>query len=206
MASLTVIMGPMYAEKSATLISFLTRHALAKRRTVVFRGRAATRSRPATVESRNGLSLEAIEVDSGQEMMSELGRLAEAGGEPVSVVGVDEAQFVKGLVCACDELLRRGLRVYVSTLNGTFARKAWPETGELLALGAKVISLEAVCARCGAFSASTSRLCSPEAGCEDAAWGAKPLVAPATEEAAMYEPLCLPCWYARAWSSGAKRL
>lgn len=193
---ITLIVGPMFSEKSAHLITYLRRHEVAGQKVMAFRGRADTRTPPRSVRSRNGLSTEASEVDSGEEMLRVLGDRTDA-----RAVGIDEAQFVRDVAPACDALVARGLHVYVAMLSGTYARKPWPGAAELVALGARVVSLQAVCSTCKRFEASLTRLKRRQLDDPDAAEGARPLVGDGDE----YEPQCPACWHASASPSSTRR-
>ncbi len=82
----------------------------------------------------------------------------------IRVVGIDEAQFIRGKIAeVCGELRDRGMRVIVASLDMDFRRmpfetKPSGNIGSLLGNADEVVKLKAVCHYCGDNASFSKRL------------------------------------------------
>ncbi len=138
-----VITGGMFSGKSEELVRRLKRASIARQRVVVFKPATDTRSSPEVVATRDNRHLEAISVQSSQELLSRV----ELG---VQVVGIDEAQFFdQDLPEVVNQLADHGLRVVIAGLDLDYLRRPFGPMPALLALAEAVDKMHAVCMRCG---------------------------------------------------------
>lgn len=149
---LEVIAGVMFSGKSEELLRRVRRAVIAKKRVQVFKSHIDDRYGVYTITTHDGLSVEAVPVDSSAEIM----RQVEAD---TSVVAVDEAQFLDaGIVEVCTALANRGLRVIVAGTDTDFRGEPFGAMPALLAVAEVVDKLHAICVRCGDPACRNQRL------------------------------------------------
>lgn len=138
---LVVISGPMFSEKSRELIGRIRRAQLARWPTVIFKPQSDTRI-DGCIASRNGKSLEAIEVSSPEAMLAHI--------EGKTHIGIDEAQFFDlSLASVVQRMLKMGKVVYVAGLNLDFRGRPFETMMFLEPFATEVDRRTAVCVRCG---------------------------------------------------------
>lgn len=157
---LTVIAGPMFAAKTETLISSIRRAEVAEMRIQTFKHIIDDRyPRGVThLESKSGLVYPTHAVSSAREIWEAI--------EPATeLVAIDEAQFFDPeIVPVVDDLIHRGIRVYVAGLPADFKWKGFGQMPELFARADHKIELTAVCrvngsgSRCEIPATRTQRL------------------------------------------------
>ncbi len=147
-----MIIGCMSAGKSSELIRRIERARLAYLPTIIFRPATDTRSKPNHVESRNGLTSQAIVVESPKDMLKYSSHAV--------VIGVDECQFFDGdLVDVVQTLLRQKKKVIAAGLDLDYRGKPFGPVPHLLALADRIDKLLAVCRKCGSdFACRTQRV------------------------------------------------
>ena len=151
--SLEVIVGCMYSGKSEELIRRLRRAVIGRQRVQVFKAAMDDRYSRVDVVSHNGQSTAAEPVASAAALWAAVDPRAQ-------VVAVDEAQFFDaGLIEVCEELAKEGRRVLAAGLDLDFRGEPFGPIPELMARADALTKLTAVCAVCGAPSATrTQRL------------------------------------------------
>jgi thymidine kinase len=150
-----VVCGPMFGGKSEELLRRLHRVELASQPYLLFKPAIDDRYSKDEVVSHAGRRKNCYLIDSAEEMLTY---------PLVSVVGVDEAQFIEGdLVAVCEELARRGARVILACLDTDSAGKTFGCVGDLMAVADEVLKLKAICMRCGADAGKSQRLVAAEA-------------------------------------------
>jgi len=147
-----MIIGCMSAGKSSELIRRIERARLAYLPTIIFRPATDTRSKPNHVESRNGLTSQAIVVESPKDMLKYSSHAV--------VIGIDECQFFDGdLVDVVHTLLRQKKKVIAAGLDLDYRGKPFGPVPHLLALADRIDKLLAVCRKCGSdFACRTQRV------------------------------------------------
>lgn len=147
--SLELICGPVCSGKTGELIRRLTLARIAGLSAPAFKPNRDTRQ--TDLRSRNGSSLQAIEVAQAEEILAHT-ELTDR------VIGIDEAQFfdpaLPGVALA---LVRQGKRVIVSGLDLDFEERPFEVVAALAALASPVIKLTAVCMKCKEREASRSQ-------------------------------------------------
>lgn len=146
-----VIIGCMSAGKSSELIRRIERARLAYLPTIIVRPAIDTRSKPNQVESRNGLSSQAIVVDNAKDILK--------FSSHAVVIGIDECQFFgEEIVDVVLALLRQRKKIIASGLDLDYKGKPFGPMPHLLALADRVDKLLAVCRKCGSdFASRTQR-------------------------------------------------
>jgi thymidine kinase len=147
-----MIIGCMSAGKSSELIRRIERARLAYLPTIIFRPATDTRSKPNHVESRNGLTSQAIVVESAKDMLKYSSHAV--------VIGIDECQFFDtDLVDVVQTLLRQKKKVIAAGLDLDYRGKPFGPVPHLLALADRIDKLLAVCRKCGSdFACRTQRV------------------------------------------------
>ncbi len=147
-----MIVGCMSAGKSSELIRRIERARLAYLPTIMVRSATDTRSRPNHVESRNGLTSQAIVVETAKDMLKY--------SSQAIVIGVDECQFFDdSLVDVIQALLRQKKKVIASGLDLDYRGLPFGCVPHLLTLADRVDKLLAVCRKCGSdFACRTQRV------------------------------------------------
>jgi len=147
-----VVTGPMFSGKSEELLRRIHRVELAKQPYLLFKPSLDKRYSQDEVVShkgnRNGCRL----VTDAEDMLVY---------PLMSVVGIDEAQFIEGdLVSVVEDLASRGARVIIACLDTDYLGKPFGQVGNLMAVADEVIKLKAVCMRCGSDAGRSQRLTS----------------------------------------------
>lgn len=151
-----VITGCMFSGKTEELIRRLNRARYAKQSVVIFKPRIDQRYAPDSVVSHSKQELRAIAIDTVNEIFDHV-----AG---VEVVGIDEAQFLGGDLCAAAErLANEGKRVIVAGLDQDFLGRPFEPMPGLMAVAEYVTKNLAICMRCGNPADRSQRLVRREA-------------------------------------------
>lgn len=149
-----VIIGPMYASKTSTLISRAERYGIAKKKCLIIKYKGDTRYSLNNVATHNKREFKAIPCNN----LEEVKELAVSH----DVVLIDEGQFFKGLAAFCDNLANLGKIVIVAALDGDFRRQPFGEIHLLIPMAEEIIKLKAVCTICYADAQFTKRITKSE--------------------------------------------
>ncbi len=150
--SIEVVCGSMFSGKTEELMRRLRRATIAKQRTQVFKPAVDMRYASKAIASHNGLQLNAIPVQSSDEIR----QLVDPDAD---VIAIDEIQFFDdGVVALCDELAEKGYRVICAGLDMDFRGEPFGPIPQLLAIAEKVDKLQAICLVCGHAASRTQRL------------------------------------------------
>lgn len=146
--SVTVIIGAMFSGKTTELFRRINREIIAGNKTVVFKYTNDTRyGREHLAHSHDGHTLKAIPISSFVNH--------DIRGD-IKVIGVDEGQFIEGLVEFCDYHANQGRTVIVSGLDADYKREPFQRMIDLIPKAEHVIKLHSICVCCkdrhGTFS------------------------------------------------------
>lgn len=149
--SIELILGPMFSGKTTELFRRIRRYTFANYRCIVIKYRK---------DQRYAAAGEASTHDQLMFAANPCERLAEAVDEVANfdVIGIDEGQFFPDLLEFSEKWANTGKVVIVSALDGTFQRKAFGRTLELIPLAEKVDKLRAVCMLCYGDASFTKRI------------------------------------------------
>ena len=145
--------GVMFSGKSEELIRRVRRALIAKKRVQVFKSHLDERySGLYHVSSHDGRTVQAMPVDSPEQIMREL-------LPDTQVVAIDEAQFLPiGIVDLATALASRGLRVILAGTDTDFRGEPFGPMPQLLAVAEQVDKLHAICVVCGNPASRNQRL------------------------------------------------
>jgi len=148
-----VIAGVMFSGKSEELMRRVRRALIARKRVQVFKSHLDDRYGGLyAVGSHDGRTIEAIPVDSSEQIALRLDPLAQ-------VVAVDEVQFLDvGIVPLANSLAARGRRVILAGTDTDFRGEPFGPMPQLMCVAETVDKLHAICVLCGAPATRNQRL------------------------------------------------
>ena len=150
MGHLSLILGPMFSDKTTTLIHKLKQHCIAKQKIILIKPSRDTRyNRNGLVSSHDGLSMNAINISS-------LEKDPESIPNDIDVIGIDEGHFFPNLFDFCARWLAKGVSIYIAALNGTYERKPFPVISNLIPLADEINFKHGVCVICNSTNGSCS--------------------------------------------------
>lgn len=141
---LETITGCMSCGKTEELIRRLKRAKIAQQKVIVFKPKTDSRSLEC-LKSRSGQRMKAVEISSSKEMISK--------SKGFQVIGIDEAQFLTGLIKVVNKLIDQGKRIIISALDTDFRGEPFGEIPDLIAISDSHLLLTAVCVKCGSLNA-----------------------------------------------------
>jgi len=145
-----VVCGPMFSGKSEELLRRIHRVQLANKPHLLFKPSVDDRYSKNEVVSHKGNRNGCVVIDTAGEILAY---------PRVSVIGIDEAQFLSGdLVGVAETLAQEGVRVILACLDTDYLGKPFGQMGNLMAVADEVVKLKAVCMQCGADAGKSQRL------------------------------------------------
>src|SRR5205809_2312534 len=143
----------MFSGKSEELIRRVRRAVIARKNVQVFKSHLDARYAGIyQVSSHDGRTVEAVPVDTTEQIANQL-------GSDTQVVGIDEAQFLDpGIVELASSLAQRGLRVIVAGTDLDFRGEPFGSMPQLMAIAELVDKLHAICVVCGGPASRNQRL------------------------------------------------
>ena len=150
---LDIVLGCMASGKSTELLRRVQRYRLAGKRVFVITYRDDTRYSTAGEVCTHNLLRESATAIGADELFTTLDAARQH-----DVCAIDESQFLRHLVDFVDTLLKAGVSVLVSGLDGTFQRRRFGETLDLIPLCDSILKLTAVCGRCREADAIFTRM------------------------------------------------
>ncbi len=154
--SIIVITGPMFSGKSTELRRILKRYEIARKEFILFKPAKDDRYSDTEVVTHDGLSQPATVIPVDESCRS----IILNASKGVSIVGFDEVQFweksadLPGII---RELALQDKTIYATLLNLDFTGKPFLSAGDLINHANRVISLTAVCRKCGSDNAVYSQ-------------------------------------------------
>ena len=176
---LKLILGPMKSGKSFELINFFA--PLRYTNTPFGLFQSARNVRDASIQSRNGVNLDAIKIHSLRDILQ----------KDYTVVGIDEVHmFPESDVAVVAELLRRGTKVVISGLDTDYRGKLFEVVTKLLELGPNEVHYKrAACENCKKFDAIYTQVYREAVPLTDG----MPSVIP-EDGTFTYKPMCRDCF------------
>ena len=149
--SIELILGPMYASKTSTLIAKAERYQIANKKCVIFKFKDDTRyTNEDKVATHNNRFFDAIPADTDIKKMKSI-------ANQYHVILIDEGQFFHGLTEFCDTLANEGKIIIVSALDSDFKRQPFGEIPQLISRAEYISKLKAVCTECYQDASFTRR-------------------------------------------------
>jgi thymidine kinase len=155
----TLIVGPMFSEKTGELIKRLKKmQKYGRKKVKAYKPQRDTRFSKDEIVSRIGYSFPATNLP--EEITEEVIHFVLEDTKDVDVVAFDEAQFFsKNIITLVDELAYRKKHVMIDGLNLDYRGKVFGCMGGLMAISNEIIQLTAYCACCGSpMGTHTQRL------------------------------------------------
>jgi thymidine kinase len=142
--SVVVVKGCMFSGKSSEFQRRIKRARVGRQNVQVFKPLADARSPSGKVESRDFGTMDATDIES----LDEVETLLRPG---VTMIAIDECQFLPGIATFCADMSRKGFDILVCGLDFTFEGKPFepPTFGNILNIVAdEQVHLTAVCVVC----------------------------------------------------------
>lgn len=169
-----VICGSMFSGKTEELIRRLRRAEFANQELLLFKPKIDRRYSEENVVSHNGISFEAIQIDSSKEILEHW--------KKERIVAIDEAQFFDmDVVKVVNELASKGVRVVCAGLDMDYQGNPFGPIPNLLASAEYVTKVHAICMSCGNLAQFSHRKSKEK----------EQVLVGAVDE---YEPLCRSCY------------
>jgi thymidine kinase len=169
-----VICGSMFSGKTEELIRRLRRAEFANQKLLLFKPKIDRRYSEENVVSHNGISFEAIQIDSSEEILEHW--------KKERIVALDEAQFFDmNVVKVVNELASKGVRVVCAGLDMDYMGNPFGPIPNLLASAEYVTKVHAICLSCGNLAQFSHRKSKEK----------EQVLVGAVDE---YEPLCRSCY------------
>lgn len=146
-----VVVGSMFSGKTEELIRRVRRAEFAKLKVQVFKPVIDNRYKEKEVTSHNLNSMDAIPLNSIDEIWDHL-------SSKTRVVGIDEGQFFdERIIQVVQDLADRGLRVIIAGLDTDWKGNPFEPMPTLMAIAENVTKQHAVCMVCGAPASRTQK-------------------------------------------------
>ena len=169
-----VICGSMFSGKTEELIRRLRRAKFANQELLLFKPKIDRRYSEENVVSHNGISFEAIQIDSPKEILEHW--------KKERIVAIDEAQFFDmDVVKVVNQLASKGVRVVCAGLDMDYQGNPFGPIPNLLASAEYVTKVHAICMSCGNLAQFSHRKSKEK----------EQVLVGAVDE---YEPLCRSCY------------
>ncbi len=150
--SITLILGNMFASKTSELFRRLNRARHAGKETILYKYSKDVRfgnERTFMASSHDGIHKDAIPIESFNDI-----RIPPSG----TIVGIDEAQFMKGLCKFAEAAANGGCHIIATALSSDYLRNSFKRISKLLPKCDNLIMLHAVCVDCKEDAAFTKRI------------------------------------------------
>lgn len=152
--SITLIIGPMFSGKTSELFRLLRRENYANNSIRVYKyDKDARYRRKELACSHDGNEHPAIPIND---------LTNESVPTDIKVIGIDEGQFMKGLVDFCQKNAENGKIVIVSGLDSDFKRNPFERITNLIPKAEHIHKLSAICILCKSDAYFTRRLTSSD--------------------------------------------
>ncbi|CAL1282816.1 unnamed protein product [Larinioides sclopetarius] len=145
-----IIFGPMFSGKTTELIRRLRKYQIANHKCLIIKYSHDTRYSEKEISTHDRQTLDAISVATLSDLKNQ--------AENYSVIGIDEGQFFPDVVVFSEEMANIGKIVIVAALDGTYQRKGFSNTLQLVPLAESVIKLTSVCMLCFEEASYTKRI------------------------------------------------
>ncbi len=141
----------MWGGKTEALISRLVRARIQEIPVLAFNPKKNDRYGTQDIRAHSGAMFPALPVLSGADILEAVQR------DQPAVVGIDEFFMIPGALAAVQTLVKKRIKVVVSTLDLDSEGVIWEDLGQLLAMAEEVVKCPAVCAVCKADAYFTYR-------------------------------------------------
>jgi len=143
--------GPMWSGKTTRLTAAVERHRIRKTEVLCFKPDIDGRYSTDSIVTHSGSRMEAIAVSKGEQIVTYVNE------KRPEVIAVDEAFMIDGAAEALIEIFKRGVPVYVSSIELSANLNPFPEIEKMMPFATRVEKCTAVCVSCGDDAALTHR-------------------------------------------------
>lgn len=147
--------GPMFSNKTGSLLEAYTRHSIGSRRCLLVRHASDSRYSTNAVSTHDGRS---VETPVSCQCLYEIDHLV----NNYQVICIDEIQFFEDAPIFCDKWANQGLIVEACGLCGTYTRTEFPVISKLIPLAEEVYKKSAICRETGRDAQFTLRTSNDE--------------------------------------------
>eukprot|EP01083_Nonionella_stella_P287905 980069_1 len=148
--SIELILGPMFSGKTTELFRRIRRYTFANYKCAVVKYKNDQRYSSEKAATHDKVTLQAyscIELSEVDDLVNDF-----------DVIAIDEGQFFPDLVGFCEKFANLGKILIVGSLDGTFQRKPFGNTLDLIPLSESITKLSSVCMVCFRDAAFTKRI------------------------------------------------
>jgi len=149
--AITLIIGPMFSEKTNTLISHIRKFAYTKKKCAIIKHTIDTRYTTENIlKSHSNDTLHpSDETDHmGEIQIMSANKLENADVDNVQVIGIDEGQFFSDLKKYVELWANNGKEIVISALDGDFHRNPFGQICDIVPLCENIIKLHGICMIC----------------------------------------------------------
>ena len=142
---LEVVVGCMFSGKSEELTRRLRREEIAGKKVFAFKPAIDNRYHPDDIASHSSVKFKAKTFKNAADLVDKIEKIIEKESDNC-VIGIDEVQFLdKGFASTIDGFANNGLKIIVAGLDMDYTGNPFGPMPELMAIGDKVIKLNAIC-------------------------------------------------------------
>lgn len=141
MPEFIIFTGPMFGAKTSRLLSVIDRFSYQNRNVLAFKPKIDRRYSPSDITTHNGISIEALSVSTGEEIVDHVIKRE----ENIDVVAVDEAFMIEDCAESLLELFRMGKTIVVSSLQLSASGNVFTEVRDMMPWATKIEVCPAVC-------------------------------------------------------------
>jgi thymidine kinase len=141
MPEFIIFTGPMFGAKTSRLLATIDRFSYQNRSVLSFKPKIDRRYSASDITTHNGNSVEAIAVNTGDEIME----CVKSREISIDVVAVDEAFMIEGSSDSLVKLFRMGKTVVVSSLQLSASGNVFTEVRDMMPWATKIEVCPAVC-------------------------------------------------------------
>jgi thymidine kinase len=157
-----IFTGPMFGSKTTQMLACIDRYRYQSKSCVAFKPKMDDRYDVDKIQTHSGLSIEALCVKTGKEILDAISKIEKNEGKKVDVVAVDEAFMIEGSSNALIEIYRSGVNVIVASIQMSFLGNPFHEIKEIMPWATHISVCPAVCPKTGADAYYTYKKMSDE--------------------------------------------
>ena len=146
-----IFTGPMWSGKTTRLTAAVERHRIRRTEVLCFKPEIDGRYASSSIVTHSGSKMDAIPVNNGEQIVYNVNERSPG------VIAVDEAFMIEGCADALIEVFKKGVSVYVSSIELSANLKSFPEIEKMMPFATRVEKCTAVCVSCAEDAALTHR-------------------------------------------------
>jgi thymidine kinase len=146
-----IFTGPMWSGKTTRLTAAVERHRIRKTEVLCFKPEIDGRYASSSIVTHSGSKMDAIPVNKGEQIVYNVNERSPG------VIAVDEAFMIEGCAESLIEVFKKGVSVYVSSIELSANLKSFPEIEKMMPFATRIEKCSAVCVSCGEDAALTHR-------------------------------------------------